>query len=75
MFYLFFNYNIIGAYLLIWEKQNQSFKTLIGKNIIHILLKFIALLDLKVIAKKCINIIYKQIKKKIKKILIFYIKV
>jgi hypothetical protein len=64
MFYLFFNYNIIGAYLLIWEKQNQSFKTLIGKNIIHILLKFIALLDLKVIAKKCINIIYKQIKKK-----------
>jgi len=64
MFYLFFNYNIIGAYLLIWKKQNQSFKTLIGKNIIHILLKFIALLDLKVIAKKCINIIYKQIKKK-----------
>jgi len=64
MFYLFFNYNIIGAYLLIWEKQNQSFKTLIGKNIIHILLKFIALLDLKIIAKKCINIIYKQIKKK-----------
>ena len=27
MFYLFFNYNIMGAYLLIWEKQNQSFKT------------------------------------------------
>jgi len=75
MFYLFFNYNIIGAYLLIWKKQNQSFKTLIGKNIIHILLKFIALLDLKVIAKKMHKYNIQTNQKKIKKILIFYIKV
>lgn len=26
MFYLFFNYNIIGVYQLIWKNQNQSFK-------------------------------------------------